>query len=279
MRYHFTTTTPTTPWLYSPCRTLASFTTIFQSSLLCARILQFVTPILLRSSLTSSIYLDLSLPTLLLPSGVFWYNIFTTLSSLILFTCPSHLNLPFFLFLLLCPTLHLIASLLHLFCSSSILLHILDQIFFSATSFPKYAKFSHHLPLSTMHHASEPHSTTGLIIVSYILIFVVLDTAFDNFTIITDIFFTQNSRTQHTKQEKTGFIKNINRTLWTLQTGALPPPNITGVCHLKVKKKNVFVKGFPTIFTTHLTILTFSHNHSIFQYGLIMESEHRLTAW
>ena len=36
----------TTPWLYSPCRTLASFTTIFQSSLLCARILQFVTPII-----------------------------------------------------------------------------------------------------------------------------------------------------------------------------------------------------------------------------------------
>ena len=36
-----------------------------------------------------------------------------------------------FLFLLLCPVLHIIASLLHLFCSSSILLHILDQIFFS----------------------------------------------------------------------------------------------------------------------------------------------------
>ena len=33
-----------------------------------------------------------------------------------------------FLFLLLCPVLHIIASLLHLFCSSSILLHILDQI-------------------------------------------------------------------------------------------------------------------------------------------------------
>ena len=29
------------------------------------------------------------------------------------------------------------------------------------------------------HHASEPYSTTGLIIVLYILIFVVLDTAFD----------------------------------------------------------------------------------------------------
>ena len=61
----------TTPWLYSPCRTLASFTTIFQSSLLCARILQFVTPILLKSSLTSSIHLNLGLPTLLLPSGLF----------------------------------------------------------------------------------------------------------------------------------------------------------------------------------------------------------------
>ena len=34
-----TTTTTTTTWLYSPCRTLASFRTIFQSSLLCARIL------------------------------------------------------------------------------------------------------------------------------------------------------------------------------------------------------------------------------------------------
>ena len=40
------------------------------------------------------------------------------------------------LFLLLCPILHIIVSLLHLFCSSSILLHILDQIFFSAPSFP-----------------------------------------------------------------------------------------------------------------------------------------------
>jgi len=34
-----------------------------------------------------------------------------------------------FLFLLLCPILHTIASLLHLFCSSNILLHILDQKF------------------------------------------------------------------------------------------------------------------------------------------------------
>ena len=126
-----------TPWPYSPCRTLASFTTIFQSSLLCARILHFVTPILLRSSLTSSIQLNLGLPTLLLPSGVFWYNLFTTLSSLILSTCPSHLNLPF-LFLLLCPILHTIVSLLHLFCPSSTPLHILHQIFLSAPSFPKY---------------------------------------------------------------------------------------------------------------------------------------------
>ena len=38
------TNAATIPWLYSPCRTLASFTTIFQSSLLCARILQIVTP-------------------------------------------------------------------------------------------------------------------------------------------------------------------------------------------------------------------------------------------
>ena len=113
-----TTTTTTTPWLYSPCRTLATFTTIFQSSLLCARILQFVTPILLRSSLTSSVHLNLGLPTLLLPSGVFWHNLFTTLSSLILSTCPSPLNL--FLFLLLCPILHIIASLPHLFCSSKV---------------------------------------------------------------------------------------------------------------------------------------------------------------
>ena len=86
-----------TPWPYSPCRTLASFTTIFQSSLLCAPILQFVTPILLRSSLKSSIHLNLGLPTFLLPSGVFWCNLYTTLSSLILSTCPNHLNLPFFI--------------------------------------------------------------------------------------------------------------------------------------------------------------------------------------
>ena len=58
-----------------------------------------------------------------------------------------------FLFLLLCPILHIIASLLHLFCSSSILLHIVDQIFFSAPSFPKYANFSHNLPLSTTLHS------------------------------------------------------------------------------------------------------------------------------
>ena len=99
--------TTTTPWLYIPCRTLASFTANFHSSLLCAPILQFVTPILLWSSLTSSTHLNLGLPTLLLSSGVFWYNLFTTLSSLILSTCPSHLNLPF-LFLLLCPILHII---------------------------------------------------------------------------------------------------------------------------------------------------------------------------
>ena len=37
-------TTITTPWLYSPCRTQDSITTISQSSLLCARILQFLTP-------------------------------------------------------------------------------------------------------------------------------------------------------------------------------------------------------------------------------------------
>jgi len=141
-----TTTTTTTPWHYSPCRTLASITTIFQSSLLCARILQFVTPVLLRYSLTLSIHLNLGLPTLLLPSAVFWCNLFTTLSSLTLSTCPSHLA---FLFLLLCPILHIIAS-LHLFCSSNILPHILDQIFFSAPSFPKYANFSHHLPLNTV---------------------------------------------------------------------------------------------------------------------------------
>ena len=78
--------TITTPWPYSPCRTLAPFTTICHSSLLRARILQFVTPILIRSSLTSSVHLNLGLPTLLLPSGVFWYNLFTTLASLILST-------------------------------------------------------------------------------------------------------------------------------------------------------------------------------------------------
>ena len=54
------------------------------------------------------------------------------------------------LFLLLCPVPHIIATLLHLFCSPSILLHILDQIFFSAPSFPKYANFPRHLPLHTM---------------------------------------------------------------------------------------------------------------------------------
>ena len=32
-----------------------------------------------------------------IPSGVFWYDLFTSLSSLILSTCPSHLNLPFFI--------------------------------------------------------------------------------------------------------------------------------------------------------------------------------------
>jgi len=84
-------------------------------------------------------------------SWFFLPTLFTTLSSLILSTYPSHLNLPFFFsFLLLCPILHIIASLLHLFCSSNIPLHILDQILFSAPSFPKYANFSHHLPLNTM---------------------------------------------------------------------------------------------------------------------------------
>ena len=69
----------------------------------------------------------------------------------------------FFLFLLLCPILHIIASLLYLFCSSNILLHVLHQIFFSAPSFPKYAKFSHHLPLNTvlLNHTAPP-ATLGL---------------------------------------------------------------------------------------------------------------------
>jgi hypothetical protein len=74
---------------------------------------------------------------------------------------------------LLCPILRIIASLLHLFCSSNIPVHISDQIFFSAPSFPKYANFA------VKRHASEPHSTAGLIVVLYVLIFVVLDTAFD----------------------------------------------------------------------------------------------------
>ena len=144
-----TTTTTTTPWLYSPCRTLASFMTIFQSFLLCACIFQFVTHILLRSSLTSSIHLNLGLPTLLLPSGVFWYNLFTTLSSLILSTCPSHLNLPFFI------SVSMSNSPYNCLTSSFVLLlqypatHIGPNIF-SAPFFPKYANFSHHLPLSTM---------------------------------------------------------------------------------------------------------------------------------
>ena len=61
---------------------------------------------------------------------------------------PAISTFLFFLFLLLCPILHIIASLLNLFCSSNILLHILDHIFFSALS--KYANFSHHLPLNTV---------------------------------------------------------------------------------------------------------------------------------
>jgi hypothetical protein len=50
----------------------------------------------------------------------------------------------------LCPILHIIASLLHLLCSFNILLHISDEIFFLAPSFPKYANCSHNSPLSTM---------------------------------------------------------------------------------------------------------------------------------
>jgi len=135
-----TTTTTTTPWLYSPCRTLTSFPTIFQSSLLCARIPQFVIPILLRSSLTSSIHLNL-----LECSDI---------TSLPPFPHSSSPHVPAIsIFLILCmllyPILHIIVSLLHLFCSSNILLHIWNQIFFSAPSFPKYANFSHHLPLNT----------------------------------------------------------------------------------------------------------------------------------
>ena len=68
----------------------------------------------------------------------------------------------FILFLLLCPILHIIASLLHLFFSSSP--HIGP-----ATSFPKYAKFFS--SFAVKHRASEPHITTGLIIVLYIPIF------------------------------------------------------------------------------------------------------------
>ena len=81
------------------------------------------------------------------------------------------------LFLLLRPILHIIISLLHLFCSSCILLHILDQIFFSAPSFPKYANFSHHLPLNTM--LLSHTAPLVLMLFCVILIFVVLDMAFD----------------------------------------------------------------------------------------------------
>jgi len=155
----FLMNTTTTPWLYSPCRTLASYMAIFQLSLLCARILQSVTPILLRSSLTSSIHLNLGLPTLLLPSAVFWYNLFTTISSLILSTCPSHLNLPFVI------SVTMFNSPYNCLTSSFVLLlqypatHNGPNIFLS-TFLSQIRKFFS--SSAVKHHASEPYRTTGL---------------------------------------------------------------------------------------------------------------------
>jgi hypothetical protein len=64
-----------TPWLYSPCRTLASFMTVFQSSLLCA---SSSGPPSHRPSTLTLVFLH---PYFLLEcSGI---NLFTTLSSCI----------------------------------------------------------------------------------------------------------------------------------------------------------------------------------------------------
>ena len=107
---------------------------------------------------------------------LFWYNHFTTLSSLILSTCPSHLNLPFFI------SVTMSNSPYNYLTSSFVLLlqypatHIGPNIFLS-TFLSQIHKFF--WPFAVKHHASEQYSTTGLIIVLCFLIFVVLDMAFD----------------------------------------------------------------------------------------------------
>jgi hypothetical protein len=80
------------------CRALASRIKPLHSSLSCAALFQFLTPInIFASSSTAPIHLDLCLPARLLPPIVL-YNIFFGKRSLSIFcTCPAHCNLLFLL--------------------------------------------------------------------------------------------------------------------------------------------------------------------------------------
>jgi hypothetical protein len=78
---------------YNPLWTLASFTIAFHWSRSCDFRLQFLTPIVLKSS-TESSHPIAGLPTCRLPSGLCRVDVLQGFCSCILKRCPSHLRRP-----------------------------------------------------------------------------------------------------------------------------------------------------------------------------------------
>jgi hypothetical protein len=117
-------------------RASASGRTLLQDSLSLATIHQLLTPNFLKSCNTPSIYLTMSRPTLLLPSGL--DSIILRGISLLLITwmCPAHLSLP----LLIVPT---ISDDLYSWYNSWLYLSCHSPFFLYWTKdFPQYFSFS-----------------------------------------------------------------------------------------------------------------------------------------
>ena len=130
-----------TPWLYGPRTALATLNTGAHSSLstaVCHRLLTFISR---RSFSTSSTHINLGLPLLPLPSGLFSDIFLTVLTCSILIACPIHPN---FFFLIS------VTTSISLYNSPSSSLVLILQIPCSATvpvsllfSSPMYPAFSY----------------------------------------------------------------------------------------------------------------------------------------
>ena len=84
-------------WLYSPWWTLSSPKIVFHYSRSCYLRLQFLMSIFFTSSSPDSSHLNLGLPTRRLPFALRTVRFLQGSSSCILKRCPSHLNLPIFI--------------------------------------------------------------------------------------------------------------------------------------------------------------------------------------